>query len=82
MRTGFDPTQETLVAGAVRLGSYDYFQSQIVRHVALKGHDVELQMAYGSSPIATLLLAQLLLFWTREAHEILWFSLNQFISVG
>jgi menaquinone-dependent protoporphyrinogen oxidase len=42
MRTGFDPTQETLVAGAVRLGSYDYFQSQIVRHVALKGHDVEL----------------------------------------
>jgi menaquinone-dependent protoporphyrinogen oxidase len=42
MRTGFDPTQETRVAGAVRLGSYDYFQSQIVRHVALKGHDVEL----------------------------------------
>ncbi|AXI46634.1 protoporphyrinogen oxidase [Sulfitobacter sp. SK012] len=42
MRTGFEPTQEALVAGAVRTGSYDYYQSQIVRHVALEGHDVEL----------------------------------------
>lgn len=42
MRTGFEPTQEALVAGAVRTGSYDYFQSQIVRHVALQGHNVEL----------------------------------------
>ncbi len=43
MRTGFTPTQEALVAGAVRPSSYDYYQSQIVRHVALAGHDVELQ---------------------------------------
>ncbi len=43
MRTGFKPAQEALVAGAVRMNSYDYFQSQIVRHVALAGHDVELQ---------------------------------------
>lgn len=43
MRTGFQPMQDALVAGAVRMTSYDYFQSQIVRHVALAGHDVELQ---------------------------------------
>lgn len=42
MRTGFQPTQEALVAGAVRSDSYDYYQSQIVRHVALKGHEAEL----------------------------------------
>lgn len=42
MRTGFEPTQEALVAGAVRTDSYDYFQRQIVRHVALDGHDVAL----------------------------------------
>ena len=43
MRTGFKPTQEALVAGALRPSSYDYYQSQIVRHVALEGQDVELQ---------------------------------------
>lgn len=42
MRTGLKPTQEALVAGAVRTGSYDYFQAQIVRHIALEGHEVEL----------------------------------------
>ncbi|MFN7002972.1 MAG: flavodoxin domain-containing protein [Roseinatronobacter sp.] len=42
MRTGFTPTAEALVAGAVRMTSYDYYQSQIVRHVALAGHDVTL----------------------------------------
>ena len=42
MRTGFEPTQGVLVAGAVRSGSYDYFQSQIVRHVVLDGQHVEL----------------------------------------
>ena len=42
MRTGLDPSAEMLVAGAVRPGSYDYFQSQIVRHVALNGQDVAL----------------------------------------
>jgi menaquinone-dependent protoporphyrinogen oxidase len=42
MRTGFEPTQQALVAGAVRTDSYDYYQSQIVRHVALEGHDLEL----------------------------------------
>jgi menaquinone-dependent protoporphyrinogen oxidase len=41
MRTGFTPDAEALVAGAVRPGSYDYFQSQIVRHVVLRDHDYE-----------------------------------------
>ncbi|TVP73546.1 MAG: protoporphyrinogen oxidase [Rhodobacteraceae bacterium] len=42
MRTGFQPTQQALVAGAVRPGSYDYYQSQVVRHVAMAGHEVDL----------------------------------------
>jgi menaquinone-dependent protoporphyrinogen oxidase len=41
MRTGFTPDAETLVAGAVRPGSYDYFQSQIVRHVVLRDRAYE-----------------------------------------
>ena len=42
MRTGLEPTQEALVAGAIRTGSYDYYQSQIVGHVVLTGHAVTL----------------------------------------
>lgn len=42
MRTGFKPSHQALVAGAVRPGSYDYFQSQVVRHVALAGQSVDL----------------------------------------
>jgi menaquinone-dependent protoporphyrinogen oxidase len=41
MRTGFTPDATALVAGAVRAGSYDYFQSQVVRHVVLRGHDYD-----------------------------------------
>ena len=41
MRTGFTPDAEALVAGAVRSGSYDYFQSQVVRHVVLRDHDYD-----------------------------------------
>lgn len=43
MRTGFEPTQEALVAGAVRTDSYDYYQRQIVEYVALEGHETELR---------------------------------------
>ncbi len=43
MRTGFEPTQEALIAGAVRPGGYDYYQSQVVRHVAMAGHEVDLE---------------------------------------
>ncbi|WP_299847344.1 flavodoxin domain-containing protein [uncultured Roseovarius sp.] len=42
MRTGFTPGSEALVAGAVRTGSYDYFASQVLRHVVLKGHEYDL----------------------------------------
>lgn len=42
MRTGFAPTLELLVAGAARMNAYDYYERQIVRHVALVGQDVEL----------------------------------------
>ena len=41
MRTGFTPSAEALVAGAVRSSSYDYFQSQVVRHVVLRGQDYD-----------------------------------------
>jgi len=43
MRTGFEPTQKALVAGAARTDSYDDFQRQIVQHVALKGREAELR---------------------------------------
>lgn len=43
MRTGFEPTQKALIAGAVRTDSYDYFQRQIVQYVALEGHETELR---------------------------------------
>ncbi len=35
MRTGFKPTQSAIVAGAVKTGSYDYFATEVVRHVLL-----------------------------------------------
>ncbi len=41
MRTGFTADESVLVGGAVRTGSYDYFQTQIVRHVALQGQDID-----------------------------------------
>lgn len=42
MRTGFAPTHDLLVAGAARMIGYDYYQRQIVRHVALAGQKVDL----------------------------------------
>lgn len=38
LRTGFSPTRELLVAGAVRSRSYDYFTSMVLKHVVLRGH--------------------------------------------
>ncbi|MEM9575744.1 MAG: flavodoxin domain-containing protein [Pseudomonadota bacterium] len=43
MRTKFEPDQTELVAGAVRLGEYDYFALQVVRHVVLRDHDYDVQ---------------------------------------
>jgi menaquinone-dependent protoporphyrinogen oxidase len=42
MRTSFKPNIEILVAGAVRTSSYGYYESQILKYVALAGHKVEL----------------------------------------
>lgn len=41
MRTDFTPTAEMLVAGAVRTSRYDYFATQVVRHVVLRERDVD-----------------------------------------
>lgn len=41
MRTGVTPDQTALVAGAVRSQHYDYYASQVVRHVVLRGKDVD-----------------------------------------
>jgi menaquinone-dependent protoporphyrinogen oxidase len=42
MRTRFEPDKEILAAGAVRTKSYDYYESQIVKTVALEGRKVAL----------------------------------------
>jgi menaquinone-dependent protoporphyrinogen oxidase len=41
MRTGFEPDAELLVAGAVRLDRYDYFATQVIRHVVLRGRKLD-----------------------------------------
>lgn len=42
MRTNFEPDREILVAGAVRPGSYGYYESQIIKNVVLADRDVDL----------------------------------------
>ena len=41
LRTGFEPDERALVAGAVRPESYDYFEKEIVRHVVLRGQRID-----------------------------------------
>lgn len=41
MRTHFKPDAEVLVAGAVKVSSYDYFAMQVVRHVVLRERDYD-----------------------------------------
>ncbi|MFD2738021.1 flavodoxin domain-containing protein [Sulfitobacter aestuarii] len=41
MRTQFTPNAVALVAGAVKTGDYDYFATQVLRHVVLRGHDYD-----------------------------------------
>ena len=41
MRAEFTPDEEMLVAGAIRSDKYDYFASQIVQHVVLRGREVD-----------------------------------------
>ena len=40
-RTGFVPDVELTVAGAVRVGQYDYFATQFLQHVVLRGRDYD-----------------------------------------
>ena len=41
MRTGLKPTAELLVAGAIRSGHYDYFATQVLRHVVMRDRDYD-----------------------------------------
>ena len=41
LRTGLNPTEELLVAGAIRSESYDYYASQVLRQVVLAGHEFD-----------------------------------------
>ena len=41
LRTGLDPDEELLVAGAVRTGRYDFYAMQVVRYVVLKDRDFD-----------------------------------------
>lgn len=41
MRTGFQPDVELLAAGAIRTGHYDYFSTQVLRHVVMRDRDYD-----------------------------------------
>ncbi|WP_281981360.1 flavodoxin domain-containing protein [Thalassorhabdomicrobium marinisediminis] len=41
MRTGLSPEREACVAGAVRIGKYDYYAMQVLEHVVMRGRDYE-----------------------------------------
>lgn len=41
MRTKFEPDAEALIAGAVRTSKYDYFATQVVRHVVLRDRNFD-----------------------------------------
>ena len=41
LRTQLEPTDEALVAGAVRKRSYDYYATQILQHVVLRGRNID-----------------------------------------
>ncbi len=40
-RTGFTPDAELAVGGAVRIGQYDYFATQLLQHVVLRDRDYD-----------------------------------------
>lgn len=41
LRTGLDPDAESLVAGAVRSERYAFYETQVLRHVVLRGRDFD-----------------------------------------
>ena len=44
LRTQLEPDQQLLVAGAIRTESYDFYASQILRHVVLSGKTFDPQV--------------------------------------
>jgi len=40
---GWSPTKILLIAGAIKYDKYDYFKEQIIKHIALQGHSVDLK---------------------------------------
>lgn len=42
MRTGLKPNSRLLVAGAIRMGKYDYYATQVLRHIVLRGREVDM----------------------------------------
>ena len=43
MRTRYSADQSLLVAGAVRSGGYEYFETQVLRYIVLRNHDFDPQ---------------------------------------
>ena len=41
MRTGLHPAGEVLVAGAIRTHRYDYYATQVLQHVVMRGRDYD-----------------------------------------
>lgn len=41
MRTGFVPTQSKAIAGAINIGQYDFYATQVLRHVVLRDRDID-----------------------------------------
>ena len=45
LRTGLAPDDELLVAGAVRTQHYDFYATQVIRHVVMRGRDFDPSMS-------------------------------------
>lgn len=41
LRTGLQPDAECLVAGAIRIERYDFYATQVIRHVVLRGREFD-----------------------------------------
>ena len=41
MRTNLSPTKKMLVAGAIKASKYDFFATQVLRHVVLRGRNYD-----------------------------------------
>jgi menaquinone-dependent protoporphyrinogen oxidase len=66
MRTGLRPTAEMLVPGAIRGASYDYFETQVLRHVVLRGSDAACDLRDREFTDWAALRAELEAFYSRQ----------------